>query len=147
MRKAAARDEPAIFGLIRQGGINPTGIHWERFVVIDSPQGKVIACGQIKPHKDGSWELASIVVEKEWQGQGLARRIIEHLLAQHSGPLYLFCESSNMPLYEKFGFKLADENGLPRYFRRLLRLAQIPERLRLFKIVVMSRGVEEAGAE
>lgn len=142
LRKAAARDEPAIFGLIRQGGINPTGVHWNRFVVIDSPEGRVIACGQLKPHKDGSWELASIVVEKEWRGQGLARRIIDHLLALHSGPLYLLCESGLQPLYEKFGFTSAAEDELPRYFRRVRRFMRIPERLKLFSIAIMKRDPE-----
>ena len=139
LRKAAARDEPAIFGLIRQGGINPTGIRWDRFIVIDSPEGKVIACGQLKPHSDGSLELASLVVERAWRGKGLARRIIEHLLTQHDGPLYLMCESSLRPLYEKFGFSAVDEADLPRYFRRIKRFVRIPQRLGLFSVLVMKR--------
>ena len=45
----------------------------------DQSQGEVIGCAQIKPHRDGSRELASLVVHPDYRGQGIARRMIQYL--------------------------------------------------------------------
>ena len=112
------------------GGINPTGLDWRRFVVAVSPQGEVIGCGQVKPHRDGSLELASIAVTPERRGQGVARAIIEHLLAENQGELYLMCRSGLGGLYEKFGFRVIQPDEMPRYFRKISRLVGLVEVLR-----------------
>ncbi|HNB54231.1 MAG TPA: hypothetical protein PK530_19945, partial [Anaerolineales bacterium] len=62
-----------------------------------------------------------------WQGKGVARAIIEHLLGQHAGALYLMCRSPLGPFYEKFGFRTVDDNQLPPYFRRIKSLTKIAE--------------------
>lgn len=126
LRPAMAEDARAITTLVRKAGINPTGLKWPRFVVAASVDG-VIACGQIKPHADGSHELASIAVTPSWQGKGIARTIIEHLLAQHPGELHLMCRSPLGPFYEKFGFCTLTDEEMPPYFRRIKRLAKVAE--------------------
>ena len=141
LRDAAALDEPAIFGLIREGGINPMGIRWDRFVVIEDAQGKIIACGQIKLHRDGTKELASIVVTEKWRSRGLARQIIEHLLERQAGVIYLMCASPLGDFYEKFGFYAIEGNELPRYFRRMKMLVKFPEKLMGFSLLIMRRDV------
>jgi N-acetylglutamate synthase-like GNAT family acetyltransferase len=123
LRRACADDFSAIRALVRQGGINPFGLAWERFLVVVNEQGEVIACGQIKPHADGSRELASITVRPTERGQGYARLVIERLLAENSPPLYLTCRSTFGPLYKKFGFHPVDPPAMPPYFRRLSRIA------------------------
>jgi N-acetylglutamate synthase-like GNAT family acetyltransferase len=130
LRPATSQDSGAIRRLVISGGINPTGLDWRRFVVAVSPQGEVIGCGQVKPHRDGSLELASIAVTPEWRGQGVARAIIERLLAENPGELYLMCRSSLGGLYEKFGFRVIQEEQMPRYFRKVSRLAGLVEVLR-----------------
>ena len=93
-------------------------LNWERFVVAEASDGAVVACGQIKPHRDGSQELASLTVTEAWRGRGLARAIIEHLVAGHEGELYLMCVERLGPFYEKFGFvAIKDLKDMPRYFR------------------------------
>jgi N-acetylglutamate synthase-like GNAT family acetyltransferase len=88
--------------------------------------GAMVGCGQIKRHGDGSRELASIAVVPEMRGRGLARCIIERLLAESEGPLYLTCRASLGPFYEKFGFYRLDWSGpLPPFFHRLSRLMKI----------------------
>ncbi|MCJ7676356.1 MAG: hypothetical protein MUO35_01375 [Anaerolineales bacterium] len=57
MRTAAAPDQPVIRGLIRRVRINPMGLDWHRFVVIEDQGGGIVACGQVKPHGDGAREL------------------------------------------------------------------------------------------
>jgi amino-acid N-acetyltransferase len=123
LRPATAEDDSAIRRQVRLGKINPTGLDWRRFIVAVAPNGEVIGCGQIKPHGDGSREVASIVVEPDWRGQGVARAVIERLLYENPGDLYLMCRSKLGPFYEKFGFRGLSEEEMPKYFRRISRVA------------------------
>jgi N-acetylglutamate synthase-like GNAT family acetyltransferase len=125
LRPATAEDDPAIRWLVHTGQINPTGLRWPRFVVAVDAAGQVVGCGQIKPHGDGSYELASLAVHPDWRGQGIARAIIEHLVAAHPGPLHLICRAELGPLYEKFGFRVVENREMPRYFQRLVCLARL----------------------
>jgi GNAT superfamily N-acetyltransferase len=80
----------------------------------------LIGCGQIKPHRDGSRELASIAVQKGWRRQGIAAAIIQRLLADEPPPVWLTCMDRLVPFYEQFGFvevKDGDGRSLPRTFR------------------------------
>jgi N-acetylglutamate synthase-like GNAT family acetyltransferase len=122
-RPARETDFPSIKQLIYAGEINPMGLDWKRFVVAVSPDGKVIGCGQLKPHGKETVELASIVVSSGYRNQGIARAIIEHLLADSPRPLYLMCRSRLEPLYEKFGFRSISSEEMPRYFQRISKLA------------------------
>ena len=122
-----ARPEHAskIRNLILRAGINPTALKWERFLIAITPHGEFIGCGQIKPQSDGTMELASIAVELAWRGRGVARAIIDSLLASNPGELYLMCQSNLGPLYEKFGFHAISETEMPTYFRRVSKLAGV----------------------
>src|ERR1043165_2408750 len=79
VRPATVADQPAIRRIVRQARINPTGLAWPRFVVAEA-EGQVGGTGQVKPHRDGSRELASIATVPEMQRRGVARQIIEALL-------------------------------------------------------------------
>lgn len=125
LRSADQGDSHAIQSLVHEAGINPTGLDWQRFVVAISPEGRVIGCGQIKPHSDGSHELASMAVAEDWRHQGIGRAIIEYLVDSHSGELYLMCRSSLESLYEKFGFRVVQAEEMPRYFKRISKLARL----------------------
>ena len=125
LRPATAEDESTIRRLVQIGRINPTGLDWKRFSVAVTPDGVVIGCGQVKPHGDGSRELASIVVDPAWRGQSVARAIIERLLDEHPGDLHLMCRSALGPFYEKFGFRSLAPEEMPKYFRRISRVASL----------------------
>jgi N-acetylglutamate synthase-like GNAT family acetyltransferase len=128
LRPAAEDDFPAIRDLIRMVGINPMGLDWHRFVIAVDPRSNLfLGCGQIKPHSDGSLELASIAVQPEQRGRGIARTLIEHLLAESPRPLYLTCRAGLEPFYQKFGFYKIGLSQMPPYFRRLSRLAGVFE--------------------
>jgi amino-acid N-acetyltransferase len=129
IRPAEAADFPAIRKIIFQVRINPTGLNWKRFFVATSPAGQIVGCGQIKPHPDGSQELASIAVVPEWRGQGIARALITVLLDQHPQELYLTCRSSLGVFYERFGFHKIEQEDMPPYFRNIDRLAGWVRRL------------------
>ena len=99
------------------------GLDWKRFVVAVNEQDEMIGCGQLKPHGADVLELASLAVSPEYRGKGIARAIIEHLLADGPRPLYLMCESSLGSFYEKFGFRVINYEQMPRYFQRVSKLA------------------------
>jgi N-acetylglutamate synthase-like GNAT family acetyltransferase len=131
---ALETDFPAIQALIRETGINPLALDWRRFTVAKTVEGqKFIGCGQLKPHGDGSVELASIAVTSAWRRQGVASTIIQKLMADGPRPLYLTCLSHNGPFYEKFGFRSIHGDELPKYFRRLSKVAGLVHTLHLMQ--------------
>lgn len=129
LRSAVQTDFSQIRELIHLVGINPMGLDWKRFVVVVNEKDEVVACGQIKLHGSGVYELASIAVKPEYRGQGLARRVIETLLAESPRPLYLMCHSNMGRLYEKFGFSSLEYERMPRYFQRISKLAGLADTL------------------
>ena len=141
IRPARESDSARIRDLIYSTGINPMGLDWKRFIIAVDENDEMTGCGQLKPHGQDLLELASIAVYPEQRGKGIARAIIEHLLEHSPRPLYLMCESSLGPLYEKFGFHAISYEEMPRYFQRISKLAGLAttlarreERLRIMKL-------------
>jgi len=123
LRPARESESGQIKELIHLTGINPMGLDWKRFVVAVNDRDEMVGCGQLKPHGAEILELASLAVYPEYRGKGVARAILEHLLANSPRPLYLMCESSLGPLYEKFRFRSISYEEMPRYFQRISKLA------------------------
>ncbi|MBN2549606.1 MAG: GNAT family N-acetyltransferase [Anaerolineales bacterium] len=144
LRLATADDQRAIRALIHQAQINPTGLNWRRFLLAVDEDNRVIGCGQIKPHRDGSRELASIAVAPDWRDQGVARRLIERLFEENTGRVYLTCREELGALYARFGFHIAGWDEMTPYFKRLAYLAEIIRRLHLLpgRMLVMVRDGE-----
>jgi len=141
LRPAREPESAQIKELIHFVGINPMDLDWKRFVVAVNEQDKMIGCGQLKPHGKDILELASLAVYPEHQGKGVGRALIEYLLKDSPRPLYLMCESSVGPLYEKFGFREIPYEEMPRYFQRISKLvglattlARREERLLVMKL-------------
>lgn len=125
IRPAVDDDQSDIKSLILSVRINPTRLDWRRFMVAQDGEGALIGCGQVKPHLDGSRELSSLAVVERWRGRGVARALIERLMAESNPPLWLTCRSGLIPLYKRFGFReVQKEEQQPRYFRRLRGLAE-----------------------
>jgi N-acetylglutamate synthase-like GNAT family acetyltransferase len=141
LRPAKKKDFRIIKKMISQARINPTGLSWERFWVAESG-GEIIGCAQVKPHKDGSRELASLVVQPEWRGQGIARVLIEYFLRTEPDPLYLTCRTGLGPFYEKFGFREVPVEEMPNYFRTVNRFINAGKLVGLenLRILVMVSG-------
>jgi N-acetylglutamate synthase-like GNAT family acetyltransferase len=141
IRKATPADAGAIRRLIWRVGINPTRLNWQRFLVAVDDGGQLLGCGQIKPHGDGTREMASIAVQPEWQGQGIGRAVIERLLAENELPLYLTCRAVMEPYYQKFGFQTLQPAAMPPYFHQIYRAAALLGKLapRLGKMRVMAK--------
>lgn len=138
LRSATAADLVLIKEMVRQERLNPMGLKWERFLLAVSETGEVVGCGQIKSHKDGSHELASIVTRSDWRGQGVARLMIEQLMSEQTSSLWLMCRSSLAPFYEKFGFVEVQERGeMPAYFRHIHTLFHTFRWLSTEKLAIM----------
>lgn len=131
LRRATEHDSRIIHAMIRRVRINPMALDWRRFLVAVDETGRIIGCGQVKPHADGTRELASLAVVPERQRQGIGRSIVEQLLVENPLPLYLTCRASLRSYYEKFGFRVVSGPEMPPYFQRLS--AMINAFGRLFK--------------
>jgi N-acetylglutamate synthase-like GNAT family acetyltransferase len=125
LRPATAQDFPAIRQLIRQVRINPTGLDWRHFIVAVDHDNLLLGCGQLKPHRGGTVELASIAVKPGARQAGVARAIIEHLIAAGPRPLYLTCRSSLRTFYEKWQFHVVEVGEMPPYYRSVARAAAL----------------------
>jgi N-acetylglutamate synthase-like GNAT family acetyltransferase len=142
IRPATKQDFPAIRALIRVVRINPTGLDWRHFLVAVTPANTLVGCGQIKRHSDGSRELASIAVQEQARGQGVAQAIIQELLVRElERPLYLMCRARLESLYVKFGFRAIGLDAMPPYFQRISRAermfnskAQAEDRLMVMRL-------------
>jgi N-acetylglutamate synthase-like GNAT family acetyltransferase len=104
-------------------------LDWRRFTVAVDEKGTVLGCGQLKPHRGDIVELASIAVVPRHRGRGIARTIIERLIAEAPRPVYLTCRSSLESFYRKWGFVPIPPAEMPAYFRRLWRLVEFAGRL------------------
>jgi N-acetylglutamate synthase-like GNAT family acetyltransferase len=141
IRPALSDDSGSIRDLIHRVRINPIGLDWRRFLVAVTPEGRVIGCGQIKPHGNEIRELASIAVESGYRGNGIAKRVISSLLMISPMPIYLMCRSELGTFYTKFGFSPVELMDMPAYFRRMTRLANVFSNLTgdMDKLLIMKR--------
>jgi len=140
IRPATKDDQAAIKSLIKIVGINPLGIKWPRFLVANHLEEGLIGCGQVKVHRDGSRELASIAVHKAWRKQGVARAIISALHEEYPRPLWLTCESGLRSFYEAIGYLEVHElDKMPPYFRRTKRIFNLYMKIRKlrWRLIVM----------
>lgn len=148
LRPAVESDSPAIRKLIRQVNINPTELSWQRFIVAMDGDDRLIGCGQVKTHQGGVRELASIAVVPERRGEGIARKVIEHLIALHPSPLYLTCRRELGAFYQRFGFSTLGFQEMPVYYRRLFRIAHLLHTTGIIsgEMLVMGRAIENAAS-
>ena len=143
IRRAVQADQASIIALVRAAGINPLDLRWQRFLVAED-SGRVIGAIQIKLHRDGSRELASLAVVAAYKGQGIGSALVRALLATESGTVYLTCADRLEGYYTRFGFRRLEPVEMPPYFRRLSRLTSaLSAILRIFgrhwRILVMVR--------
>jgi N-acetylglutamate synthase-like GNAT family acetyltransferase len=127
-RPAVETDARAIRSIVLRAGINPRDLDWPRFLVAVDAAGKVVACGQVKPHGDGSLELASIAVRPRLHGRGIGSEIVRRLMESHGPPLWLMCRSLQTGFYRRLGFETVDDGSvMPTFFRRVHRLARLAD--------------------
>jgi N-acetylglutamate synthase-like GNAT family acetyltransferase len=124
IRPATAADQAAITAIVRAARLNPLDLDWRRFLVAEA-DGQITGVVQVRPHSDGSRELASLAVLPAQQGRGVGGALIGALLERERGPLHLMCEEHLAGYYARFGFRRLALDEMPRHFRRFARLVQI----------------------
>jgi N-acetylglutamate synthase-like GNAT family acetyltransferase len=122
IRPATAGDQPAITAIVRAARLYPRDLSWSRFLVAEA-DGQVVGVGQVKPHSDGSRELASLAVLPEQQARGIGGALIDALVAREAGAVYLMCMDWLERYYERFGFRRLGRADLPPAFRMIARFA------------------------
>ncbi len=131
LRAATAADQATITAMVRGAKLNPMRLDWPNFLVAESaaPDGpRIVGVGQVRPHGDGTRELASLAVDAAHQGSGIGTALVRALMARVDGPLYLYCEGHNEGYYLKFGF------------RPLTNLADVPRSIRFMPQLVWVLG-------
>jgi N-acetylglutamate synthase-like GNAT family acetyltransferase len=141
IRPATKADQATIRRLVREANLNPMSLNWPNFVVAEE-EGVVVGIGQVKAHRDGSRELASIAVVPARQGSGIGSAVIRTLLAREAGVLHLTCQRKMHGYYERFGFRRLEPADFPPYFRRLIPIVNTFARLQRIEIVVMRREAQ-----
>lgn len=130
IRTAERADQTRIRGLVRSVRINPMNLDWHNFSVAIDGKGRIIGCGQIKTHRDGTRELASIAVDEEWRRKGVASELIQGLIQTAEPPSWLVCRLELAPFYEQFGFAVIEDlHDLPTSFRRMRSVARVLSRI------------------
>jgi N-acetylglutamate synthase-like GNAT family acetyltransferase len=125
IRPATAADAPAIRRLIAEARLNPRDLDWRRFLVADDA-AVVVACAQVRVHRLGSRELASVAVTPARQGNGIGRAISEAAIAREPArPLYLYTESRTVSFWQRFAFREIDGDAVPEDMRGSLRIARV----------------------
>jgi N-acetylglutamate synthase-like GNAT family acetyltransferase len=122
IRPAAAGDQSAITAMVRAAKLNPFRLRWRDFLVAEM-DGRIVGVGQVRPHGDGSRELASLVVTSDHRGAGIGSQLVGALLAREAGPVYLFCREQLAAFYTPFGFERQDPRELPAALATMHRLA------------------------
>jgi len=138
LRDATIEDQPTIRQIVRAANINPTGLDWPRFIVAEDG-GAIVGVGQVKPHRDGTRELASIAVLPARQGQGIGTAIIQDLVRREKATLHLTCRSRLQGYYERFGFRRLESRDYPPYFARMLPILNTLGRFFRVQVIVMRR--------
>lgn len=132
LRAAVADDQAAITKMVRAAGINPFGLAWRNFVVVeevappDIGNRHLVGVGQLRPRGNGAQELASLAVDPAYRGRGLSVLLVHTLIRRATGPLYLMCSSELIEYYCRFGFvEVANPRAMPRAMARLYRIGRV----------------------
>jgi N-acetylglutamate synthase-like GNAT family acetyltransferase len=103
IRPASEHDQAQILKLARGERVKPFGLHWQNFVVAEKHH-RIIGAVQLRAHRDGSYELGSLVVETASRGQGIAGRLIDKLLDGRPGRILIITGRAYADHYRRWGF-------------------------------------------
>jgi amino-acid N-acetyltransferase len=129
------QDQATITAMVRGARLNPIDLRWQHFLVAEDETG-IVGAAQIRPH-DGTRELASLVVREDQRGRGLGSQLIQALIAQSPGTLYLFCRSQLEDYYARFGFRAIGVKEAPPPLRMRYAIGRIITRLLVGRLVLM----------
>ena len=103
IRAAQAKDAKMVIGMVREAGLDPSQLQWQQFLVTCKGK-KIIGVGQLRRY-GAAQELGSLVVSPAWRKKGIGAALINALVIQREGPLFLECRTPLSSYYEQFGFQ------------------------------------------
>lgn len=124
VRKANRDDHAQIKAMIQQAGINPFGVHWKRFFVLEV-DGTIVGCVQLKQHLFLVQELSSLVMIPSWQKKGLSKKLIRACIDEATKELFLVCDDTLVALYIKYGFRRYTSNDRSLFYRIHLAVSRL----------------------
>ena len=124
IRRALEDDQPAITAMVRRARLNPAHLEWNRFLVAVLDR-RTVGAGQLRLYSDGSLELASLVVEPDARGLGIASRIIEALLADERAQVHTLIDRRYVDHFARWGFVRVDPSLLPRSVHQTYRIGRV----------------------
>lgn len=124
VRRAREEDQPVIRAMVRQARLNPANLYWERFVIAEDDI-RTVGVAQLRRHGDGATELASLVVEPGVRRHGIARQMVDALLADEREPVWALIDRRFVEHFTRWGFAPVHPSELPRSVSRGYRIGQI----------------------
>lgn len=112
IRPATERDQEPILDLARGERLKPFGLHWPNFVVAEKDR-RIIGAVQLRTHRDGSYELGSLVVEAASRGQGIAAKLIDRRLAGTAKRILMITGQTYADHYRRWGFEHIEPGSAP----------------------------------
>lgn len=123
IREATESDAETIKAMVHREHLNPLSLKWQNFLIAEVDDA-IAGIGQIKPYGDCE-ELASIITNPDYRGQGVARRLIAQLEDSAGRPLYLKCAAPMESYYKQFGYETITWREAPLSFKGFGLLMQI----------------------
>ena len=124
IRRATVADQTSIRRLVRQAKLNPRSLDWRAFVIAEA-EGKPVGVAQVRRHRDGSMELASLVVVAKDRGHGIATDMVDALLSEETQPVFTLLDRRYAEHFTRWGFQPIPATDLPAPLRRQLRVGQV----------------------
>ena len=113
---AKAADLPEIDELIAAVKGDQADLGAEQFVVAKSDDARILGCGRLRSYPEFC-EIASMAVAEDVRAEGIGRAIVDRLLEQYAGTIYLICEDEVVEFFRRFGFELTPEAEMPEGLR------------------------------
>jgi amino-acid N-acetyltransferase len=113
LRSARPGDQGAITAIVRQARLNPFRLNWSRFVVAERDR-EIVGVIQVREHRDGTLELASLVVHPACRGHGVSTRLIDTALAGVHAEVFTVLDDRYTARFRRWGFLPVEPGRLPR---------------------------------
>jgi N-acetylglutamate synthase-like GNAT family acetyltransferase len=124
IRPATEADAAGVRRLMRGERVNPLGIDWRNFVVVEVA-GEVAGCVQLRPAGPAAVELGSLVVRGGLRRRGLGARLVDAALDRAAGRRVLVVTAVvRGPYFARWGFRPVGLAAAPWPVRRNWLLGQ-----------------------
>jgi N-acetylglutamate synthase-like GNAT family acetyltransferase len=112
VRKALPEDIPSAAGLVERLGLDYPGMESDALWIAEDGRGRIVGAVALKKHPD-CLELCALGVDPDFRGKGVARALVEALMAEAPGDVHL---ATVIPgFFESCGFHII-KNDIPATF-------------------------------